>query len=336
MLIFGRKWSLFERAEFNDSSPFPFGRVPLLLFALYCGLSFMLVYQHAIHVNNPLGIRRLREGRHTAILEGTGKAPYSYRVLVPLSVEGMRGGFQSLGLNKNQAREAAYLTVRWLFTLLGLLLFHAFLTAWFSPAWATAGTALFAALHPASYHFYWFQPASVVDTVFWLLCARLAQTRTPAWWLLPIVLVGAFNRETVCFAPVLYLALAYGDRSPRHLLVPTISSLVLWGAVFVSLRSWIVGPLPRVVTMSRILNENAAHPWWIVYAIAFFGSLWVFPVVGWSKLRPEIRRLVLVMLPYLVLQVLFGRIREVRLLLPMAIAFIPAALELLETKYSSR
>jgi hypothetical protein len=59
----------------------------------------------------------------------------------------------------------------------------------------------------------------------------------------------------------------------------------------------------------------------------FLGGLLVVPWSGWSRRPPELRRLALVLwLTYVPLQLVFGRIREVRLLLPLAIALIPLAL----------
>ena len=319
--------SLLASPTYCTSYPFPMGKLPPVLLALYIGLSLLLTFIHAINVNT----RRdnARERRHMEIIEGRGKAPYGYRLLVPEIAEPIRRRLENVGFTRSTAREAAYLSLRWAFTLSGLLLFHAFLRAWFDAAWTVAGTLLFAALHPATYHYYWFQPASALDLALWLLAARLAQTRISAWWLLPIVMLGAFNRETIVFAPLLYLALAYGRLPLRLLVIPLGAALAVFACVFLGLRWWIIGPLPRVVPMSRVLQQNWNNPWWVVYAILFFGVLWVLPVIAWRRVRPELQRLVLVMSPYLVLQILYGRIREVRLLLPLTMALIPVALDLL-------
>ncbi len=319
--------SLLADPTYRSSSPFSLGKLPPILLALYVGLSLMLTFVHGLNVNMRPQFDQQREARHREIINGRGEAPYGYRVLVPRIAEPIRRVLEDAGFHKTTARETAYLILRWTFTLAGLLLFHAFLAAWFDPAWSLAGTLLFAALHPATYHHYWYQPASALDLALWLSAALLAQRRVSGWWLLPIVMAGAFNRETIVFAPLVYLALAYGNLPLRRLVIPVGFSLGVWGCVFFGLRWGIVGPLPSVVSMSSIIRENWSHASWVAYAVVFFGVLWVLPVVGWRRVRPELKRLVLLMVPYLVLQILFGRIREVRLLLPMAMALIPVALD---------
>jgi hypothetical protein len=314
---------------YRTSAPFPVGRMPLVFLALYIGLSLMLTFVHAINVNTVPRFNLRREHRHVEIVELRGKAPYGYRLAVPMIAEQIRRGLERAGLSVPKARETAYLSLRWAFTLAGLLLFHAFLSAWFSAPWALAGTLLFAALHPASYHHYWYQPASALDFVLWLLAARLAQTRASAWWLLPIVIVGAFNRETIVFAPLVYMALACGCTPLWKVVIPVGAALAAWAIVFLGLRLWIVGPLQRIISMSNIVRANCKHPLWVAYALVFLGVLWVLPVTGWRRVRPELQRLVLVMVPYFLLQCLFARIQEVRVLLPMTIALIPVALDIL-------
>jgi hypothetical protein len=100
-----------------------------------------------------------------------------------------------------------------------------------------------------------------------------------------------------------------------------------WAATFTGLRL-VVGPASWVNerTPLSFLLDNLSRPNWIGFAAVFFGVLWWIPVLGWREFPRELRRLALLLTPYLVLQFLFGRIREVRLLLPLSIALIPMAL----------
>ena len=157
--------------------------LPPYLLGLFAGLSLLLGFLHAYNVNAVPGLAPLRAERHAEVISGTGDSPYVYRLLVPHAAEQLRRGFEGAGLRGAAAREAGYLVLRFLFTLAGLVLFYGYLQHWFDVPWALAGTFLFAALHPATYYHYWFQPASALDLVLWLAAARLAQTGGSAWWL---------------------------------------------------------------------------------------------------------------------------------------------------------
>lgn len=303
--------------------------LPRGLWWLYAGLALLLTFVHAYTVNLPGGNERLRRGRHQEIVELRGKAPYGYRLLVPVVIETAHARLIAAGMAERPARESGYLVVRFAATFAAILLFHAFLRGWYEPAWAVAGTLLFVALHPPSYLHYWFQPASSVDLVAWLVAARLAQRHASAWWLVPLVAIGAFNRETVVFAPLVYLAL----RTPRAWsvagLAPVATAFACWALVFVALRWWIVGDQPAVVTPWQVMRENVGHPSWYAYAGAFFGAMWVLPAARWREAPAELRALALVLVPYLGLQLVFGRVREVRLLLPLSLLLVPYALDYL-------
>jgi hypothetical protein len=68
-------------------------------------------------------------------------------------------------------------------------------------------------------------------------------------------------------------------------------------------------------------------PLWWVYAAGFLGAVWVLPWMGFRRRPPELQRMAIaLMATHLPLQLLFGRVREVRLLLPLAVALIPLAL----------
>ncbi len=304
--------------------------MPLFLVSLYLGISAMLTFLHAYNVNMVPGYSRLRRERHMEIVEGRGMAPYGYRVVVPRLIEPVRKGLLALEFTPLTAREAPYLLVRFVLTFLALVLFHRFMGAWFDEPWCVVGTLLFAVLHPATYYHYWYQPASSLDLVLWLAAALSATQSKSPWRLLPLVLLGAFNRETIVFAPLLYGALVIGRVSMKRLFSAMAAGLLIWGIVFLSLRLCLVGPLPRVVTLSEVVRENLDHPWWMAYAVVFMGVLWILPILNWRRMGPELKRITLVMFPYLLLQLLFGRIREVRLLLPVSMLLIPLAVDRLK------
>lgn len=293
-----------------------------LLGALYLGLALMLVQVHAYQVN--FGPRaELRVTRHDAVLTGRGHAPWTYRVLMPALVEVTRAPLERVFPPK-AALEVGYLWWRFVATLGFLCLFHVFLRNWLDPPWAIAGTLLAAALHPATYRFYWFQPDSPTDLVIWIAAALLTLHRRDGW-LVPLVLIGSLNRETAVFAVVIHAALRYGHEPTSRLVARSVGLVAVWAVPFFGIRM-LVGAQPWAADVAGLVRANLG-PGWLAYALAFLGGLLIVPFVGWRRRPVELRRLALaLLLTYVPLQLVFGRIREVRLLLPLAIPLVPLAL----------
>ena len=301
-------------------------RRPLALLGLYVGLSLMLTMVHAHEVNFGVS-QQARYVRHTEILTGEGRSPYTYRVLVPWLVAATQPILQEFLGRHADVLEFGYVGWRFLFTLALLLLFDAWLRCWLDPAWAVAGTILLAALHPVSYLGYWFQPASCADFALWVLVALLTR-RVRFTALYPLVAIGTLNRETALFAVLIYAALRYGKDPPKVLALRTAALTACWAIPFATLR-WVVGVKPWDVDLLSVARSNFTGSGWVT-ALVFFGALWVLPWVSWHRRPVPLRRLAVALtLTYLPLQFIFGRIIEVRLLLPLSLVYVPLALMVL-------
>ncbi len=174
---------------------------------------------------------------------------------------------------------------------------------------------------------YWFQPASGLDFLLWT-AAAVATTRGRDFWVPALLVIGAVNRETSVFIVLIYAALRFGTVSHAALALRCGGLFAIWAALQGAVRAW-VGPLGwagRGATPLDYLTDNFTHPDWMTYAAAFFGVLWLAPALALPRLPPVLKRLLVVLLPYLVLQFMFGRIREVRLFLPLALALVPIGL----------
>jgi hypothetical protein len=307
----------------------PLKRGRLALVVLYLGLSLSLTSFHAFQVN--FGPKLDKRGhRHMRIVNfEEGLKPWAYRVAVPLAVEHpLEDVLSAAGMKKPASREYSYLAVRFVATWLTLLLSHALIRRFTSEQMALSGTLLIAALHGPSTEHYWFQPASGPDHVLWLATALLTlQKRDP--WLYPLVFLGAFNRETIVFAIPIYLALRWGTESYRRTLERAVVLGLLWLTPFVLLRGFVELRRESGVTVTDYAWRNLTDFEWQFYALAFAGMWYAVPLLGWKLLPPPLRRLIVMMVPYLGLVVAFGRIREVRLLLPTTVAFVPAAMVVL-------
>ena len=87
--------------------------------AMYLVLALLLVQLHAYHVNFSDQLI-LRAQRHERLLALQGDAPWAYRLLVPACAEILSVPLAAIGLPEDEAREYAYLALRFCF--LGSLL----------------------------------------------------------------------------------------------------------------------------------------------------------------------------------------------------------------------
>jgi hypothetical protein len=288
---------------------------------LYFGVAAMLAQIHLSEIEfGPRHAARL--ARHHHVLDHTGDAPWAYRVLMPHLAEAT-----AIPLRPLLGQPAVEIAYGWwqFWATFGLLcLFHRWLRTWLEPAWATSGTLLAAAMHPATYQFHWFQPDSPVDLLVWTAAGVLTVAGRDAW-LFPLIAVGALNRETAVFVVAIYAALRWGREPALQTATRTVGLLACWGLPFAAVRWW-VGARPWAVDLDDHWLSNYRLEW-VAIAVAFLAPLLVLPWVGFARRPIELRRLAIVLLvAYLPLQVVFGRIREVRLLLPLALALVPLAM----------
>ena len=104
---------------------------------------------------------------------------------------------------------------------------------------------------------------------------------------------------------------------------------LLWITPFIWLRGTVTLRHSASRTVRDYAMRNLTDFEWQFYALAFAGVWFVVPLLGWKHLSRPLRRLIVMMVPYLGLVLAFGRIREVRLLLPTTVAFVPAAMVVL-------
>lgn len=303
--------------------------------ALYLGLALVLAQLHAEWVNfGPKANKRWQ--RHEQILQGDGEAPWTYRVAVPWAAHGIGQLLQQGGLPPKRTVEYGYIGLRWLFTFALFLLFHRYVGHWLPPPWPLMGTTLLAALHGPAFAFYWFQPASALDLLLWTACAVLTLERR--WvWLFPLIALGAVNRETSVFIVLLHGALLWKQEPLRPVMLRMLGLAGCWAVPTALVRfavgsaGWAHGSDPLGMLMA-----NLTHPDWILYALCFWGVAWVLPVWKWRCWPARLQALSIVLLPYLGLQFAFGRIREVRLFLPLALLLVPMLLLALRERPEER
>ncbi|MEL6345462.1 MAG: hypothetical protein AAFV53_20305 [Myxococcota bacterium] len=294
---------------------------------IYGLLTVLLMQFHGYQINFGEWYDQ-REQRHSRLVNNEGDTPWAFRIIVPMAAEQMRNELAASDLlTRAQAREFSYLLLRFGFTVGFLLLFHIYLTRWVSPAWAMVGGMWMIALQGLSYINYWYQPASALDLLLWLAAVELTLRRQDRW-LIPLLIVGTLNRETAIFMIALHAGARYGDEPLADLASRCQVLVGFWAAVYLGLRTYIhpVGTANRPVIKHIQDNLNGE---WLGYAFFFVSPMMVMPTLSPRKVPAVLWRIALALVPYLLLVLVFGRVREVRLLLPLAIPFIPASLILL-------
>jgi hypothetical protein len=274
--------------------------------------------------------------RHTAVIRGTAKSPYQYRVLVEYLLE---GGICLL-TNIGSPHPAIY-------TFIGFRVFQNILLFLFAALYYKSlglrtyhvllGMSLLAwgmthALYNSDLAF-----NTYFDVVFYL-SAGLVILYKKDLWIIPITALAALNRETSGLIPFMLLAAHYRDlrqkfHQAKGVVLITASAFILYLVIFTSLR-YIFGPQPFSIP------EGQHHPGLeiFVYNIGryitwgqLFATLGLLPVLAILSSRrwPFVLKMFFgTIVPFWFLIHLFGSaIAETRLfLVPFALIFVPGAL----------
>lgn len=293
--------------------------------ALLILLGGLLTSMHAYIVNYGEN-RAMRKERHDRILSMTGEAPWAYRVLSPTLAEGTSRLLEPIAARPIDRREGGYLLWRFAWTAGFLVAAHRLFERWLPAVWALLGVILVAALHGPAYLHYWYQPDSPGDLLAWTIAALLTLQRRDAW-LFPLMVIAALNRETAVFIAAIHLSLRWDDEPRMRTLARAAALGGCWLVPTVALRAFI--PVERWaggLTVAEIAWTNLTEPEWLGYAALFLGAWTPLALLDLRSKPLALRRLMLAMVPYVLLILAFGRLREVRLLLPLTLPLVPAAL----------
>lgn len=250
---------------------------------------------------------------HFRMVGGFAPAPNQYRPLTPALAELLRS------LMPGGSLIASYYAIRSLTTGFALFCFDRYLRAWFSATAAAAGALCLAAIIPFTYLRVVQESDPINLLVFVLAFWALAQRRDLL--LIPLVLVGTLNRETVAMIPALYLIVRWGRERPLRLAWRAAALAASWAVVYGGMllaygrREYYCD----VVMLAR--NVSAALP--TLYVLLTFGALWVLAYVPRAQAPEMLRRALWLVPPYLALHYVLAMVDEVRLYLPLAPIIIP-------------
>lgn len=202
------------------------------------------------------------------------------------------------------------------------LLFQKYLMYWFDEKTAVLGTLLLLISIPFS-----FIITGHIDSLFDLGLFTLSAiliVRNYYLPLIPILFVGAFNRQTIVFVALFYFLAKFNNKN--------------WVVVF--FKAGILALIPIitgfVVRYLRDVLDKPSYPNMFLWNVAchhcfisvfvLFNIFWVLAFVGLRKKPFVLQRWVFVIPFFLIIHYLFGFIWETRMFLPLAVILVPLGL----------
>ncbi len=314
-------------------------RQRLVLAVIFCSAILFSIYTVAVQVRE-IGFDRMVEGGWQVQnlerdLSGTAGNPWQYRILSPLLVDGLVRAIKSTGLPFPSAN--AFFIFRFVQNLLIFVFAGYYYQKLGLNLYGTLiGLSLLAwgmsqALQDADLQF-----NTYTDVLFYMLAGLVVAQGNYAW-IIPIILLAAFNRETSALIPLMPAAVCIQFHPrisiPRRPLVISAIALGVYAVAFFSLRYILFGPQELNLAYGNHMGVelflyNVTRP---VTWLQMFATLGLLPVLGILTLRrwPDLlRRLFWLIMPIWVVVHLFGAVMaETRLFLaPDALILIPGVL----------
>ena len=282
-------------------------------------MAFLLLYL-ALGLSIALVWTRITDSQtlpswHLGMLLGRAPAPNQYRPLTPYLAEAVRS------LLPDQSVYTAYLVLRGAVTGVTLFCFDRYLRVWFTSSAAAAGAFFLAASIPFTF-FRVVQESDPINLlVFVLAFWALALGRD--LWLIPLVLIGAFNRETVAMIPALYLIIRWAREQPLRLAWRTLAIGASWAAVYGGLLLHYGARKYYCDVVMLPKNLESLSP--TLFLVLVFGAVWVLAYMARRDGPEMLRRALWLVPPFILLHYLIAMVFEVRLFLPLAPILVPLA-----------
>lgn len=311
-------------------------RVDLISLILILSVSAVIAYGYFERVDWPNF--EFRFELHNQIIAGTAESPYRYRILVPFIGEALTQGV-SVFLPVKASFLLAYaiydvLSISFLLTVLFF-----WLRTWFSRDQALIGVLFVAGTIPIALQDHYFQPWSLLEAGLFS-AAFLAIHKKHYWLLASLVVLASLNRETSLFIPLAFLLTIDVRRfltnmRNKHEWKPVLlfaGLLLIWAAIFWGLR-YFLGSTSHIVSIEGLLAWNTTRRslfLMFVNVLLFLGGFWIFALMGFGQAPRFIKRVALIVLPYLLTVAVWGVWYEVRLLMPLYPVLVPLGLSFLD------
>ncbi len=272
--------------------------------------------------------------RHADVMQGTALSPWQYRVFSPWVNQMAIDWFQTTGVDHPKA--AGFLSVRWVqnFLILGC-------AAWFYRRLGLAdgavllGISLLALSMSRAVYDSDLSTNTYFDVLFFLL-AGLLVLNDRRLWVVPVVAVAAFNRETSALIPALVLVGGLrpgGEGRPgREKLVIAAAGWCVFTVVFLGVRA-VLGerelfePYGISVGLERLFANLTSSVGWLELTLTF-GLVPLLSIAALSVAPRVLRDIWFLIVPaWIAVHLVVAVAAETRLfLVPMALVFIPCVL----------
>jgi len=226
---------------------------------------------------------------------------------------------------------AAYMLNGTLFVFLAMCVFHVFLKKWFSSELSFAAVLFTFAALPLTYG-HITQPWDQFTLLTFALGFLAIRDRKDAW-LVPIILVGTFNRETTIFLVLAYFLCRFDEDPKGRLLAYCVVYGLCWAGPYLGIREYIG---PRDYYTDYWMVEKNVTEWY--YSIAFpallFGIFWILALMDIRKKPKFLVRSAMIIPPFFILHFFMANMMEVRLFTTLFFLMVPLALfSLFKEKY---
>jgi len=302
----------------------------IIVMGLLLGIFTTSEYVHA------RGVKYLEQGnqisRHQAVMEGQAGNPWQYRVLAPYLINVVFKIFERLHVPHHIA--VSFIFFRVIQDTLILLLCYAYYRRLgLSLSCALIGMALMAWGMSYSHFDSDLSFNTFFDVIFYLL-AGLCILQRRFFWIVPITVLAAFNRETSGLIPFLLLSVlmfALPKGSSGKAMPIFFAALVAYIVIFAGLRL-IIGSreliIPGHYPGFDLLKYNLFRAITWRQLIATLSIIPIVAIIGYHKWPLQLRVFFWVIVPAWFTIHAFGSVMaETRLfLVPQAMVFIPGAL----------
>lgn len=305
------------------------------VFVLILSVSAVIAYEYFSGVDQPNFELRLE--LHDQIIRGTAPSPYRYRVLVPFMMEALTTALSHF-ISKKAGFFLSYAIYDLLavFFLLGLL--FVWLKNWFSKEHALIGVLFVAGTMPIALQDHFFQPWSLLEAGLFS-AALLAIYQKRYFLLVFLVVLASLNRETGILIPLVFLLTSLDGKSymkeRRNIewkpIVVFCIIFTIWAVIFLGLR-YHRGYAPGAGTLMELFirNTSGGNLLFVILNVSLFlGGFWLFTFLGYKYAPGFIQRTALIVPFYLLLVIIWGAWREVRLFMPLYPVLVPLGLSFL-------
>lgn len=255
--------------------------------------------------------------RDRAVCFGVGgndaqMAPYKYRLLEPAIVRLANPS------GSQDGAAVAVIVIYGVLTAVTLPLLYSWLSRWMNEDRAMLGVMVYGLVQVGAFHL-WYLTLGTTIEVFCVV-AVLALIDCKWWWIAPVLVVASLNRETAVLLVGIYAAWNLDVMGvPSNRVKGSIILFAIWAVITTALHL-ILGPSQHVNgNLLGMLAYNLGN-----LPDAFFANLILSPLYylawrGYRNADPQLRRMMWVVLVYLVAVAGGGNVGEIqRYILPVA------------------